>query len=366
MLSSHVLEEVERVCDHVVALSEGRLVAQGSMAELAGASGGIELELVEIADRPRSVDDVAAAPGGRRCRACDAPARRCRSPVCPTTTCSISLLAAWPRPAPACGASVGIVERSTTSSPTTLQISRCTAPATTPAEARGDRLGTRRRADRRTRLPTLRRPTIRCARCHPQRELGEHSGHARPRSTGAQQDLPGDRRRDCVPAGRGVHRHRRADPRRHPGARRSGRLPGLLRVHLPRHRALHGARRARGARLRSTQRDAGDVPVDAARPTHLSDGQGRCHCGDARPRHVAPTGAAADRLHGGERWPRWRCGLACHARSHRAVGCGDLGGARCGVDGGVEPHRSPCLRRGRHRDAADRHPHPGGGADRGR
>jgi ABC-2 type transport system ATP-binding protein len=60
VLSSHVLEEVERVCDHVVALAEGRLVAQGSMAELAGASGGIELELVELLDRPTSVDDVAA------------------------------------------------------------------------------------------------------------------------------------------------------------------------------------------------------------------------------------------------------------------------------------------------------------------
>ncbi len=59
MLSSHVLEEVERVCDHVVALAEGKLVAQGSMADLAGASGGIEMELVEIADRPRSIDDVA-------------------------------------------------------------------------------------------------------------------------------------------------------------------------------------------------------------------------------------------------------------------------------------------------------------------
>jgi ABC-2 type transport system ATP-binding protein len=60
MLSSHVLEEVERVCDHVVALAEGRLIAQGSMAELAGASGGIEMELVEIDDRPTSIDDVAA------------------------------------------------------------------------------------------------------------------------------------------------------------------------------------------------------------------------------------------------------------------------------------------------------------------
>jgi ABC-2 type transport system ATP-binding protein len=60
MLSSHVLEEVERVCDHVVALAEGKLIAQGSMVDLAGASGGIELELVEIVDRPGSVDDVAA------------------------------------------------------------------------------------------------------------------------------------------------------------------------------------------------------------------------------------------------------------------------------------------------------------------
>lgn len=60
MLSSHVLEEVERVCDHVVALSEGQLVAQGAMTELAGASGGIELELVDVADRPDSIDDVVA------------------------------------------------------------------------------------------------------------------------------------------------------------------------------------------------------------------------------------------------------------------------------------------------------------------
>lgn len=60
MLSSHVLEEVERVCDHVVALAEGRLVAQGSMVELAGASGGIEIELVELVDRPTSIDDMVA------------------------------------------------------------------------------------------------------------------------------------------------------------------------------------------------------------------------------------------------------------------------------------------------------------------
>ena len=58
MLSSHVLEEVERICDHVVALDAGRLVANGTMEELAGASGGIEFELVDLADVPEAIDDV--------------------------------------------------------------------------------------------------------------------------------------------------------------------------------------------------------------------------------------------------------------------------------------------------------------------
>ena len=60
VLSSHVLDEVERVCDHVVALDDGRLIAQGSMTELAGVSGGIEVELVEIDDRPAAIDAVVA------------------------------------------------------------------------------------------------------------------------------------------------------------------------------------------------------------------------------------------------------------------------------------------------------------------
>jgi len=58
MLSSHVLEEVERICDHVVALDAGRLVAQGSMTELAGALGGVEVELIDLADRPNSITAV--------------------------------------------------------------------------------------------------------------------------------------------------------------------------------------------------------------------------------------------------------------------------------------------------------------------
>ena len=58
LLSSHLLEEVERVCDHIVALDSGRLVAQGRLAELVGDQQGVVLELAETADRPDAFTDV--------------------------------------------------------------------------------------------------------------------------------------------------------------------------------------------------------------------------------------------------------------------------------------------------------------------
>ena len=61
VLSSHVLEEVERACDHVVALDAGRLVACGPISELVGDGEGLTLELVEVADPAGSVDAVEAA-----------------------------------------------------------------------------------------------------------------------------------------------------------------------------------------------------------------------------------------------------------------------------------------------------------------
>lgn len=60
LLSSHLLEEVERICDHVVALDHGTLVAQGSISDLVGTSGGVELELVETDDLPGAIDAVTA------------------------------------------------------------------------------------------------------------------------------------------------------------------------------------------------------------------------------------------------------------------------------------------------------------------
>jgi ABC-2 type transport system ATP-binding protein len=58
ILSSHLLEEVERICDHVVALDAGRLVAQGRLDELVGQDEGVVVELVEIPDVPGATDRV--------------------------------------------------------------------------------------------------------------------------------------------------------------------------------------------------------------------------------------------------------------------------------------------------------------------
>ena len=61
LLSSHLLEEVERICDHVVALDAGRLVASGRLDELVGHDDGVVVELVEIADVPDAFDRVIEA-----------------------------------------------------------------------------------------------------------------------------------------------------------------------------------------------------------------------------------------------------------------------------------------------------------------
>src|SRR3954471_13576457 len=59
VLSSHLLEEVERVCDSAVILAGGRVVADGPIAELTGADRGL---LVEVDDH---ADDLAVLLRGR-------------------------------------------------------------------------------------------------------------------------------------------------------------------------------------------------------------------------------------------------------------------------------------------------------------
>jgi ABC-2 type transport system ATP-binding protein len=61
VLSSHLLEEVERICDNVVALDAGRLVANGRLDDLVGNDEGVVVELVDVADRPDAIDQVARA-----------------------------------------------------------------------------------------------------------------------------------------------------------------------------------------------------------------------------------------------------------------------------------------------------------------
>ncbi len=61
VLSSHLLDEVESVCDHIVALDAGRLVACGSIKELIGHDEGVTLELVDVRTPAGSVDVVEQA-----------------------------------------------------------------------------------------------------------------------------------------------------------------------------------------------------------------------------------------------------------------------------------------------------------------
>ncbi|MFM8769523.1 MAG: ATP-binding cassette domain-containing protein [Rubrivivax sp.] len=44
IFSTHIMQEVERLCDHVVVVSQGRTVAQGTVAELSARTGLADFE----------------------------------------------------------------------------------------------------------------------------------------------------------------------------------------------------------------------------------------------------------------------------------------------------------------------------------
>ena len=58
MISSHLLAEVEQTCSHVVVMHNGKLVAVGSVAEIAGA-GGMHLAVSD----PQLAQEILAAAG---------------------------------------------------------------------------------------------------------------------------------------------------------------------------------------------------------------------------------------------------------------------------------------------------------------
>ncbi len=95
MLSSHLLTQVQSVCDRIGIFASGRLVGQGTVAELAAQFGDgtavieVELELPTPADVERAATVLRAlplvesveAPGRRQPRVADpCPAGRCRGP----------------------------------------------------------------------------------------------------------------------------------------------------------------------------------------------------------------------------------------------------------------------------------------------
>ena len=63
LLSSHLLHEVEQVCDSIVILSRGRLVAQGSVAELLRQHGAMK---VRTTDDNRATAVIGSLAWGRR------------------------------------------------------------------------------------------------------------------------------------------------------------------------------------------------------------------------------------------------------------------------------------------------------------
>ena len=62
VVSSHLLSEVEQTCTHVVVMHQGRLVAQGPVAELVGAA---TLLVVDVDDPARAAQVVADVPGAQ-------------------------------------------------------------------------------------------------------------------------------------------------------------------------------------------------------------------------------------------------------------------------------------------------------------
>ena len=47
-LTSHVLEVVERLCDHVAIINDGRIIRQGTVAELRASDDSLEQAFVRI------------------------------------------------------------------------------------------------------------------------------------------------------------------------------------------------------------------------------------------------------------------------------------------------------------------------------
>lgn len=52
LISSHLLDEMERLCDHVVIIRDGRLIYEGSVQSLTRGTSGLEARVLALTERP--------------------------------------------------------------------------------------------------------------------------------------------------------------------------------------------------------------------------------------------------------------------------------------------------------------------------
>jgi ABC-2 type transport system ATP-binding protein len=63
IVSSHLLSEIEQTCSHVVVMAKGQKIAQGTVEEIVGAGGAVQVGLADDADADRAVAVLEALPG---------------------------------------------------------------------------------------------------------------------------------------------------------------------------------------------------------------------------------------------------------------------------------------------------------------
>jgi ABC-2 type transport system ATP-binding protein len=63
IVSSHLLSEIEQTCSHVVVMTKGQKIAQGTVEEIVGTGGSVLVGLVDPAETERALAVLAALPG---------------------------------------------------------------------------------------------------------------------------------------------------------------------------------------------------------------------------------------------------------------------------------------------------------------
>jgi ABC-2 type transport system ATP-binding protein len=63
IVSSHLLSEIEQTCSHVVVMAKGQKIAQGTVEEIVGTGGSVQVGLADEADADRAAAVLAGLPG---------------------------------------------------------------------------------------------------------------------------------------------------------------------------------------------------------------------------------------------------------------------------------------------------------------